>query len=414
MRGQCSRRRFLKRAGAGGTLVISGASGCIGNVTGGGGTIRFGSIFPTSVSGILGKVGSHSTKAVEQAVEDINEAGGPLDREIELLAKDSAASSEQAKSAYEELREDDAVGFVGALLSDVSLDLVGDVPGETMQVSSASTHPSLASKGYGSDGTKYFARTVPSDIQQAVVMVKVLNDERFVGADEAAIVHIDDSFGEGLAETIQSRFEGSITATVPYQPGAESYADVLDETFADDPDGVALVSTPGNIEGLFEEWAASDYETEWVLSTGLIPDSPPEYLDSVYSASVAVRETEGALKLRRKLRDLTPLAPFTESAYDAMFLQALAIERAGEATPEAIAENLQAVSSGQGHTVTVGEFDRAKTLLEAGREINYQGAAGGVDLNEKLEPLNPYVVEQVRGDAVRQLQLLRSSFFEEA
>lgn len=407
-----TRRKFLRRVGATGVLSVGGVSGCLGQLTANGQPIRFGAILPVSLSGLLGTVASHGTKAAEQAVEDVNRAGGPLGREIEFTTNDSAADTETAVEAYRSLRDDGTIGFVGGLLSDVSLRLVEEVPGECMQVSSSSTHPSLATKGFGTGDAKFFARTVPSDIQQAVVMAKVLNGDRFIGADTAAIVHVDDSFGSGLAEKVSAQFDGSITATVPYSTDAESHDAVLEAAFADDPDGVALVSTPGNAQSLLEQAAANDYESEWVLSAGLLPDSPSEAYQDIYSASVAVQETNGALQLHRELRDITPLAPFAANAYDALFLQALAVERAGEATPQAIAENIRAVSSGQGHTVTVGEFDRAKTLLEAGREVNYQGAAGGVDLNENLEPLNSYLIEQVRDGRVEQLKLLRSSFFE--
>ncbi|USZ68393.1 ABC transporter substrate-binding protein [Halorussus salilacus] len=406
-----SRRRFLKHFAAGGSLALGGISGCVGQITGGSESVRFGSILPTSLSGELGTVGSHGVRAIEQAVADVNRAGGPLDREIEFLPEDSGADTDRALDAYESLREEGTIGFVGGLLSEVSLELVEEVPGECMQVSSASTHPSLASKGYA-DETKYFARTVPSDVLQAVVMVKILQDAKYVGADAAAVLHVDDSFGAGLADRIESLFDGTVTATVPYDPDADAYGGVLDEAFADDPDGVALVATPGTTEGLMTEWADSEYDAEWVLSAGLLSDSPAGYFRDAYSASIRVEETDGALRLRQQLRDVAPLAPFTENAYDALFLQALAVERAGEATPEAIAENIEAVSAGPGHTVTVGEFDRAKSLLRAGREVTYQGAAGSVGLNERLEPLSPYVVEQVEGRNVVPLELVHSSYFE--
>ncbi len=62
-----------------------------------------------------------------------------------------------------------------------------------------------------------------------------------------------------------------------------------------------------------------------------------------------------------------PLAPYTQHAYDAMFLLGLAIQRAGNATGTAISENLVSVSGGTGQTISVGEFARAKTLVDADR-----------------------------------------------
>ncbi len=138
----------------------------------------------------------------------------------------------------------------------------------------------------------------------------------------------------------------------------------------------------------------------------------PSYMDKMYSASVAAEQTRGAIELRQKLKDIVPLAPYTQHAYDAMFLLGLAIQQAGKATATAISNNLVSVSGGTGQTISVGGFDRAVTVLDANRAVNYQGASGSVDLNKNLEPIDAYVVERVENGEMSKLELLRASFFE--
>jgi len=406
-----SRRSCLRRGGA--ALVGAGAlSGCLGGLRGTESAVRFGSIFPLSADSQYGGLGAHHLRAVEQAVEDVRAGGGPLGRDVELLAEDSGVSGETAIERCEALREAGAVGFVGGLVSDVSLALAEHVSDNPIaQVSQSSTAPALAERGYHDD-TKYAGRTAPNDIQQAFVMAKVLDDAKYVDADDVAVLYLDNAFGNSLTAEIRRAVEADVTAAVPFEAGAASYDDTVSELLADDPDGVAVVSSPGSTEAVLGRGLNSDYDGEWVLSAGLIPGALPNLYTEVYGATVASQRSTGAQKLVGRLDDIAPLAPYTRHAYDALFLQALAVERAGEATPEAVAENLRAVSGGRGHTVTVGEFGRARELLDAGREINYEGASSSVDLNGELEPLSPYVIQQVSRGTVSELELVTTSFFE--
>ncbi|NEU57712.1 ABC transporter substrate-binding protein [Halorussus sp. MSC15.2] len=413
MHSNYSRRSYLARSGVA-LAGVGSLSGCLGTLRGGRGTVTFGSVLPTSMDGLLGELGTAHTKAVEQAVADVRQAGGPLDSDIELRTHDSKVDGETAVGECEKLVSEGAVGFVGALVSDVSLVLADFVSeNDIVQVSPSSTTPTLAARGYNDD-VKFVGRTAPNDIQQAFVMAKALNDDKHVGADDVGILYLNNAFGNSLAQEVAAAFDGRVTDQVTFEAGKDSYDDTIAQVTGDDPDAIAVVSSPGSTKGVLQRGVESGYEGDWVLSAGLIPDAPPRYFEGLYGATMASQRSTGAQKLAQKLGDIAPLPPYTQHAYDALFLQALAVERAGEATPKAVAENLRAVSGGRGHTVTVGEFGRAKQLLDAGREINYEGASSSVDLNEDLEPLNPYVIQRVRGGTVRELELVKTSFFEGA
>ncbi|SFF88138.1 ABC-type branched-chain amino acid transport system, substrate-binding protein [Halopelagius inordinatus] len=403
-----SRRRFL--AGGAGVLGLGSLGGCLGSIQGDSREpVGFGVVAP--LSGSLERIGTHCKRAVEQAVDDINDAGGVLDRPVELVAVDSGASVESAVSAYESMRDEGVVGFVGGVISDVSIALAPKAAEDgLMEVSPASTSPALTGAGVNGDRT-FFGRTVPSDLLQSVVMAKVFDDARYADADRVSFVYIDNSYGSGLTEALRENVSASVVAEVPYDPAADDFAPVVEEAFADDPDAVGYISVPGQEKEVLDAYAASDHEAPWVFSSGLVPDSIPSFYDGFYSASLSSVRTNGYLSLTKKLSELDPIAPYAVNGYDALVLMAAAAERAGEASGEAISESIREVSGGTGHTFSVGEFDRARTLLSSDREVNYQGAASDVDLNDHLEPLSPYVVERVVDGGVRQLELLQKGYF---
>ena len=89
--------------------------------------------------------------------------------------------------------------------------------------------------------------------------------------------------------------------------------------------------------------------------------------------------------------------PFYYQAYDAVITVALAIERAGRATGEAIRDNLRAVANPTGEKVYYGEWAKAVSLLKEGKEINYQGVSGDVDFNATGGVTSKIQIWQVKG-----------------
>ena len=73
---------------------------------------------------------------------------------------------------------------------------------------------------------------------------------------------------------------------------------------------------------------------------------------------------------------------FIEQSYDAAFLLALAVEQAGSVDRTAIRDALRAVASPPGEVIEPGEWAKAKDLIAAGQDINYEGVGGSLDFDE--------------------------------
>lgn len=377
--------------------------------------IQMGSLLP--ITGQLEAYGSGMQTATELAVEDINDAGGPLDREINLHSRDSETTADQAVERYDTLVTDQGIsGFVGAASSGVSAAVAERVANdEVMQVSHASTSPIFGELGWSGDigeGPKYFARTAPNDAQQGIVMGRIF-DER-IEADTAALLHIDNPYGSGLARTAAEAFSGEVVATVGYDPKTADYTSTLDQVFADDPDAIGFVGYPENGGTILRQWDEAGFGGEWVHAEGVNnPDfwaELPEITEGHYVTSPEAAEAPGAEAFEEKIGESNTL--FAAHAYDAMMLMALAMQKAGEASGSAIANNIRSVSRPPGETITVGEFETGKQILQDGGEVNYDGASSSVDLNQNLEPLNSYSIIQVSDGETETLETIPAEEFE--
>lgn len=412
-----TRRRYLKAASVAGLASLAGCSGGLGG-SDGGGPISMGSLMP--ITGALSQYGSGMQSAVNLAAEDINDAGGIVDgREVDVANRDSETNSSRAIQKYNSLVEEEGiVGFVGAASSGVSVPIAENVAeDQVMQVSHASTTPALAEIGYDGE-TKYFGRTAPNDGQQGRVMGGIImNEDDFIGADTAAFLHVDNSYGQGLAEQASNAFDGETLQIVPYNQQTSDYTSTLDTLHEGEPDAIGFVGYPGNGRTILQQWSDGGYSTSasgWVLSEGLnsseFLSNNSDIVSGMYVASPDPEATAGSDAFQSAIGESNTL--FAPHAYDALMLQALAMHKAGEASGTAIAENIRSVSRGSGTTVTVGELETAKEELDNGNSINYQGASSPVNLNDSLEPLNRFAVLQVNDDgSTESLRTVNRSFF---
>jgi len=430
-----TRRMYLKGATAAGVAGLTGLSTSAGAAQGG--PIQMGSILP--ITGNLSAYGSGMQKAVNLAVQDVNDAGGPLDRQINMTNTDSQTQPSRAIQQYNSLvNEQNIIGFVGAASSGVSVPLAQNVAADqVMQMSNASTSPALSEIGYNEDRSiKYFGRTAPNDAQQGIVMGRILSDDQYIGADKAAFLFVDNPYGQGLAERAREQFQGETVGMVGYSQRASDYTSTLDSLFENDPDAIGFIGYPGNGRTILNQWNNGGYGGEWVLSEGL---NSSEFLSSLsnitsgmYLASPNPEQTPGQSTFEEKMGDQAGTL-FAPHAYDGLFLQALAIEAGGQADGTTIAQNIRSVSrpeegasqetatttgdgggggGQQANVVTVGQFQKAKDLLANGEDINYQGASSPVNLNESLEPLNQFAILQVQDDgSTETLETIPREFF---
>ena len=116
-----SRRRFLATVGSG--VAAASVAGCIG---GGEDTIHIGAVFWTS--GVAEVLGAASEASARVGVRAVNEAGGILDRDVEMTLLDHQGEPDRASRNVQDLvQEDEAAGVIGLTSSGVTLSTASTV-----------------------------------------------------------------------------------------------------------------------------------------------------------------------------------------------------------------------------------------------------------------------------------------------
>jgi ABC-type branched-subunit amino acid transport system substrate-binding protein len=203
----------------------------------GDGVFRVGTLLPQT--GSLAFLGPPEFAAAELAVNEINENGGLLGADVELIIGDSGdTTTDTANQTTDRLLAENVDLIVGAASSSVSLTVIDKITGAgVVMFSPANTSPELSD--YPDNGL-YF-RTAPPDIYQGDVL------GQFVVADgnqTVAIIALNDSYGNGLAEQAAATITesgGEIVTDLRYDPAATSFDSELDEIAAADPDAIVVI-----------------------------------------------------------------------------------------------------------------------------------------------------------------------------
>jgi branched-chain amino acid transport system substrate-binding protein len=432
-----TRRHVLRRLGAAGTAGLVGLAGCAqqqddgggggggGNDTdgsgdggdgdgGGGGPIALGSLFP--ITGTNSPYGGGHQKATNLAVEEINAAGGPLDREVTVVNRDTEGNPSRAAQKFRTIiNEEGIVGLVGPYSSGIGTTLAPIArDNRVMEVSNGNTSPALATAGVNEENdVKYYGRTSPNDVQQALVMGRILNQR--LEAQSASFLFVDNPYGQGLAEQASRNFGGETLNMVGYSQQTSDYSSTLDSVFEGDPEAVGAVMYPGNGRTILNQWDQGGYGGQWVAAEAILSPQLLSDISSVVEGMfITSPQTAQSETFIENMGGEGQVTQFSPHAYDGTYLEALAIQKAGEASGTGIAENIRAVSRpNDGDTaVSVGEFEAGKQALAGGENVNYDGASGAVDLNENLEPVVPYRILQVKSGEAEVIEEVPLSFFE--
>lgn len=375
-----------------------------------------------SYTGALAEYGPAINNGASLAAEELNAAatavfGGPI---IEIVSEDDATNpSIGVDRARKLVNTDGVVAIVGALSSGVSVAVAESVtiPGQIIQISPASTSPLIAMLP---DAEDFIYRTVSSDALQGVVLAQLASGEIVDGLDydRAAVIYVNNPYGQGLAEAFAAAFTargGTVTASVghPEEP-QPTYASILDQLLAGDPQVVIAASYPGNATVFMQEARDLYGFTNWMLTDGtksldIVTAMGADSVEGLYgTAPGADPAWEGYVRFSDAYESSfgeRPPLPYIDTAYDATAVIGLAIAKAivdgVEINSANIRDRLREVANPDGEIVGVGDFEEAMRLLQIGSAINYTGAAGEVDFDDLGDVVTPVEVWQyVGGDIV--------------
>ena len=325
------------------------------------------------------------------AVKQINEQGGILDGQLVMVQGDSTCADATAASnaADRMVNAEKVTALVGPLCSGETIAAANSaaIPGGVVLVSPAATSPALSELN---DNDLVF-RTTPSDAYSGEVLAKLLKDK---GHDTVAVTYVNNDYGKGFAEALKGSFEergGTVAAMEAHEDGKADYraeigslassgAEMLVVLAYVDGSGQTIVRQALE-SGDFEKFAGGD----GMIGDSLVAAIGEGKLDGFIGTKIGSSETPGTAMYAEaaKAAGLDPAASFAAQAYDGAFLIGLAIQKLGKDTREGLSAALREVATAPGEKIMPGEWEKAKKLLAEGKDIDYEGASGSHEFDEK-------------------------------
>lgn len=385
MRQVKSRRQILRTLGAGGVL---GMAGCIGDggTTDGDSetTIRMGIL--TAQSGELSTLGQSVADAMTLATDQVNDADNGVTVDVQI--KDTETDPLVGVSRAEELADEGYPMICGPLRSNVSQKVVTEVavPQDIVVCSPVSTAPSLA---FIEDNRMFF-RTAPDDSLQGEALATITAER--LGNESAAVLHVDDTYGQELSasfvESFEKGFDGTVNSTVSFGSGRPTYVPQVQSAMSDDPDTLLLVAFPESGAKILSDFNRSfqTSEVDILVSNGNQYVSFPDNVDpSNIGATSPGANGPGLQFFTEQYQEAYGREPniFNEHAYDAAAALMLAHARADEPQGEDLRNNIWWNTDEDGESAQPDTLPEAVETAVGGDYIAYNGVSGPVDFNRR-------------------------------
>ncbi|MGY3329432.1 ABC-type branched-subunit amino acid transport system substrate-binding protein [Mesorhizobium sp. USDA 4775] len=355
------------------------------------------------LTGPAGEYGQAGAKSVEMAFRDINEAGGVRGCDLVTDTRDSQSQGNIAVDAATQLVQVKKVPvIIGGIISSVSIPILTSVtaPAKIVQVSPASSSPTLTALGRDGKTNGIFFRTITSDTLQGVAAAKYAIDKGF---KKLSIIHVNNDFGVNMVAEFSRAYKalgGTIVSDTPYNEKQSSYASEVTAAMAGEPDGLYLVSTPVDGATVARTWISQGGVQKFLLNDGMnspdfIESVGADYLKDAYGTSSGTSptaSTEYFTKNYKAFSGIEPSNPAADRSYDAGAIVGLAIAIAGSEDPAKIRDAMYKAVDPAGTPIFAGkeEFAKALGLIKDGKPIRYEGVIGPVAFDKFGDITGPF------------------------
>jgi branched-chain amino acid transport system substrate-binding protein len=329
--------------------------------------------------------------SVTLATDEVNAGGGLLGGKMVSVIGDTTGSSQGSVDAATKLvNVENVAAVVGALMSGTTIAAANSVtvPTGIAQISPTATSPDLTTL---SDGDWVF-RVVPSDAYQGQVLAKLTTDQ---GVKTVALTYANNDYAAPLAKAFADSYKalgGTITADVKHEEKQPSYTTELATLAKDKPEALVIIAYAGDSgltlvkealeNGLFKRFIGTDGLRDNLLIEKIGADN----LKDSFFTSPSSPKSEAADKFEQLYAakfQTTKDKIFIGQTYDSVILAALAIQQAGSTDRAKVRDALRQVANPPGEPVGPGDWAKAVELIKSGKDVDYTGATGSMDFDDK-------------------------------
>jgi branched-chain amino acid transport system substrate-binding protein len=304
------------------------------------------------LSGDLEILGEGMLNGAELAADELNEDGGLLGKEVEIVPIDDAGDAEIGVPAAQDAIEEGLDGVIGPYNSGVGI--------ETLPLyEQAGLVPIRLTSDKDTQGFGFTLQ--PMTPQIAPVTAQALTD--FIGASRVGIAYDEtEEYNSGIAREVRTELESrgvQVTAFEPLQPGQSDYSGIVNKLTAGNPDaiyaavyypegaGIAKAITPGSSPTCLLDYGAYD--------VGYLEEAGEAATNCDVVGVPAPGDFAGSRAFVSKYEDEFGEAPGTWSpyTYDSLNVLAQAVEEAGGFDAKPLTAALNGVKGFEGWTGSI-------------------------------------------------------------
>lgn len=354
--------------------------------------IRIGFILPMSK---YKEFSQDLLRAAQLAADEINANGKVLGKEIVIIPADDAGDADiSAFKAAELINKYKVTAILGPTGSS-----------RVLQVAKKATIPKnkllFAIDVYSEQITdlkdnNLVWRTSISDVLQAKVAAEFAVNN--LKKKDVAILYVKNAYGKGLNQEFKNEFMaigGNIVTEVGYSDlidfNTYDFKPKLDTLFANKPSLIYFITNP--IEGalLTHKIDSLKYFTNGynpIILSGsannadFLKNANKNIAEGMYGTSIGYADIALFDDNFKAKYNVFPSNNAISGAYDFVYLLAYSILQGKDITSNVIKNNLLSVSQ-KGEVININEYAKAKNLIEKGIDIDYNGASGKIEFNDK-------------------------------
>jgi branched-chain amino acid transport system substrate-binding protein len=369
------------------TTAKKSTSGDRGNVDG---QLVLGALLPQS--GQLSAIYKSLSTPITMAVDEINAAGGVNGKDLVIKNADDGTNADVATQSLDTLLSSDKVdGILGPASSTTELGILQKVvTNGVIQCSGSNTSAELSS----ANDSGYYFRTAPPDKFQGPALAQVVIND---GKSKVAIITRNDSYGTGFGDALETALTdggAQVVSNTAYDADASDFSSDVGKVKAAGPDAVIVIGFNDDGGKVVKEMIAQGIgpkDLQIYTADGMQGSSFYKGVDA--SNPAVVQNIKGTAPAAAVVGIQHPFIEafkktgvdtiFSSYYYDCTILLALAAQAAGTDDPAKIKDEVVNVSKDGEKCQT---YKDCLALLKDGKDINYEGASGPVDLTDVGEP----------------------------
>jgi branched-chain amino acid transport system substrate-binding protein len=347
-------------------------------------------------------------------------------------------------SAKKLVDQEDASCLTGPWSSDAVEKTAQDVtiPGKVLEIAPV---PTSADVGDLSDHDLVNSTALPESVEGSALSDAIDQDAGGTQGHSVNVAASSDSYGDTLSQDFIQEWQGNdgtigehvvlaapppsasstdgySTTTTGYGSGGYSgsssysspYSGQAYQVLSGDPNAVLLIDNASAFTGLapaLSSQSSWDAETAWGSDQLVSPDLPSEVgadaIDGMRALAPGVpKDEEASSTFADDFKSANPHdvkeAPFAAQEFDATVLCYLAAVAAGSTDGQEMADHLIDITAPGGDKFTWQQLPDAIKALEDGKDIDYTGASGPIDMDIQGNPTaGVFDVYQYNGDELK-------------